>query len=85
MLGTDEDEVSRPMEDDADRRALHEAVAKAQRARPGHHLPALRAARAAGYTQKEVADRMGISQSYISRLEKRILLRLRREMQKIMA
>ena len=36
-------------------------------------------------TQKEVADRMGISQSYISRLEKRILLRLRREMQKIMA
>ena len=37
------------------------------------------------YTQKEVADRMGISQSYISRLEKRILLRLRREMQKIMA
>ena len=32
------------------------------------------------YTQKEVADAMGISQSYISRLEKRILERLRREM-----
>jgi RNA polymerase sporulation-specific sigma factor len=31
------------------------------------------------YTQKEVADRMGISQSYISRLEKRIIERLRRE------
>lgn len=31
-------------------------------------------------TQKEVADRLGISQSYISRLEKRIILRLRREM-----
>ena len=30
-------------------------------------------------TQKEVADRLGISQSYISRLEKRIILRLRRE------
>ena len=36
-------------------------------------------------TQREVADMLGISQSYISRLEKRILLRLRREMQKIMA
>ena len=32
------------------------------------------------YTQKEVADSMGISQSYISRLEKRIIERLRREM-----
>ena len=31
-------------------------------------------------TQKEVADLLGISQSYISRLEKRIILRLRREM-----
>jgi Ribosome-associated heat shock protein implicated in the recycling of the 50S subunit (S4 paralog) len=34
------------------------------------------------YTQKEVADRLGISQSYISRLEKRIIDRLRREMLK---
>ena len=32
------------------------------------------------YTQKEVADMLGISQSYISRLEKRIIDRLRREM-----
>ena len=32
-----------------------------------------------GLTQKEVADCMGISQSYISRLEKRIIARLRRE------
>ena len=34
-------------------------------------------------TQKEVADRLGISQSYISRLEKRIILRLRREIVKM--
>lgn len=34
-------------------------------------------------TQKEVADHMGISQSYISRLEKRIILRLRREILKM--
>ena len=34
------------------------------------------------YTQKEVADKIGISQSYISRLEKKIILRLRKEMKK---
>ena len=34
-------------------------------------------------TQKEVADRLGISQSYISRLEKRIIARLKRELQKM--
>ena len=85
VLGTDEDEVSRPMEDDADRRALHEAVAKlSERDRDIISLRFGLLGRRE-YTQKEVADRMGISQSYISRLEKRILLRLRREMQKIMA
>ena len=36
------------------------------------------------YTQKEVADLLGISQSYISRLEKRIIARLRKEMAKQM-
>ena len=35
------------------------------------------------YTQKEVADRMGISQSYISRLEKRIIARLKKEILKL--
>ena len=34
-------------------------------------------------TQKEVADKLGISQSYISRLEKRIIVRLRREIKKL--
>lgn len=34
-------------------------------------------------TQKEVADRLGISQSYISRLEKRIISRLQREIRKL--
>ncbi|MBQ8264235.1 MAG: helix-turn-helix domain-containing protein, partial [Oscillospiraceae bacterium] len=36
------------------------------------------------YTQKEVAEKLGISQSYISRLEKRIISRLRREMSRIL-
>ncbi len=84
VLGTDGEEISRPLEDDADRRALRSAVERlSPRERDIISLRfGLRDARE--YTQKEVADRMGISQSYISRLEKRILLRLRRDMQKAM-
>ncbi|MBR1456714.1 MAG: RNA polymerase sporulation sigma factor SigE [Oscillospiraceae bacterium] len=80
ILGTDEDEVSRPLEDDADRKLLREAIATlSQRER---NIILLRFGLPGGreYTQKEVAERMGISQSYISRLEKRIIERLRREM-----
>ena len=84
VLGTEADDVGRPMEDDADRQALRGAVARlGERDRRiitmrfGLGVPR-------EYTQKEVADRMGISQSYISRLEKRILLRLRRDIQRAM-
>ena len=84
VLGTDPDEVSRPMEDDADRQALRSAVARlGQRDRDIISLRFGLMGRRE-YTQKEVADRMGISQSYISRLEKRILLRLRRDLQRAM-
>ena len=85
VLGTDGDEISRPLEDAADRRALRSAVERlSPRERDIISLRfGLRGARE--YTQKEVADRMGISQSYISRLEKRILLRLRRELQRVMS
>ena len=48
----------------------------------GSYLAALR--KGAGMTQQEVADRLGISQSYISRLEKRIMARLKKEMVKMM-
>ena len=80
ILGTDVDEVSRPLEDDADRQMLMEAVAAlSERERK---IILLRFGLPGGreYTQKEVADLLGISQSYISRLEKRIIERLRREM-----
>ena len=85
VLGTEGDEVSRPMEDDADRQALLAAVDRlGPRERDIICLRfGLRGRRE--YTQKEVADRMGISQSYISRLEKRILLRLRREILRVMS
>ena len=80
VLGTDEDEVSRPLEEDVDRQLLLQAVDRlAEREKKIITLRfGLRGSRER--TQKEVADLMGISQSYISRLEKRIILRLRREM-----
>ena len=79
ILGTEEDEVSRPLEDDADRQVLLEAVAVL--APREQQIVSLRFGLADGreHTQKEVADALGISQSYISRLEKRIIERLRRE------
>ena len=82
ILGTDGDEVSRPLEDDAERAMLRRAVsALSERER---EIISLRFGLGCGreYTQKEVADLLGISQSYISRLEKKIIERLRREMQK---
>lgn len=80
ILGTDVDEVSRPLEDDADKQMLLESVAELSPRE--QQIIALRFGLPGGreYTQKEVADLLGISQSYISRLEKRILERLRRDM-----
>ncbi|MCR4935541.1 MAG: RNA polymerase sporulation sigma factor SigE [Oscillospiraceae bacterium] len=84
VLGTDADEVSRPLEDDVERQLLLEAVdALEEREKQIIVLRfGLRGQRE--MTQKQVADRMGISQSYISRLEKRIILRLRRELSRMM-
>lgn len=82
ILGTNGDEVSRPLEDDAEKAMLRRAVsALSERER---EIISLRFGLGCGreYTQKEVADLLGISQSYISRLEKKIIERLRREMQK---
>ena len=70
----------RPLEDDAERCVLREAMGcLSERER---RIIRMRFGIDGGRerTQKEVADSMGISQSYISRLEKRIILRLRREM-----
>lgn len=84
ILGTDADEVSRSLEDDAEKRMLLEAVAGLSPREK--QIVALRFGLPGGreYTQKEVADLLGISQSYISRLEKRILERLRRDILKRM-
>lgn len=79
ILGTDEDMILRPMEDAVDLLLLRQAV----RELPPRELEIVQMRFGLnGYkelTQKEVAQKMGISQSYISRLEKRIMLKLRKE------
>ena len=84
ILGTDEDEVARPLEDDADRQMLMEAIATLGERERSIILMRFGLPSGREYTQKEVADIMGISQSYISRLEKRIIEQLRREILKLL-
>ena len=80
ILGCDDSEALRPLEEQDDRRLLRGAVERlSERDRTIIEMRyGLRGGREK--TQKEVAACMGISQSYISRIEKRILARLRREL-----
>ena len=84
ILGTDEDVISRRLEDEVEITLLGKAINKLTpreqtiiRLRFG-----LNSAEGQEKTQKEVADLLGISQSYISRLEKRIMKRLKKEIVK---
>ena len=79
VLGTDGDVVMGPIEADVDRQMLADAVAKLNPRERDIITMRFGLGGSKELTQKEVADRLGISQSYISRLEKRIILRLRRE------
>jgi RNA polymerase sporulation-specific sigma factor len=79
-MGTEPDLVGREMEQETDRALLGEALARlSPRER---HIMQMRFGLGGRreQTQREVADALGISQSYISRLEKRIIRRLRVEM-----
>ena len=80
ILGTDEDMILRPLEDEVDLCILRQAV----RELPDREREIIYMRFGMGgyqeLTQKEVAVKMGISQSYISRIEKRIMLRLRKEL-----
>ncbi len=79
ILGTDHDLVIRPLEEDADRQLLGSALTKLEPRE--REIITLRFGLGGReeHTQKEVAARLGISQSYISRLEKRIIARLKKE------
>ncbi len=80
VLGTDGEEVIKPIEDDVERQLLMEAVDRLDERERSIILMRFGLEGYEELTQKEVADLLGISQSYISRLEKRIILRLRREL-----
>ena len=83
ILGTDADEVIRPLEDDADREMLRIAIDTLPEREKQIILLRYGFIGGTEYTQKEVASLLGISQSYISRLEKRIIERLHSEMLKL--
>ena len=83
VLGTEGDVVLRPIEADADRKLLSDAVGMLSQRERAIITMRFGLWGQKELTQKEVADRLGISQSYISRLEKRIILRLRREIVKM--
>ena len=80
ILGTEEDMILTPLEDDVDLRLLRQAVRELP---PRERELIVMRYGLEGHqelTQKEVAQKMGISQSYISRLEKKIMLKLRKEL-----
>lgn len=79
VLGTEEDVIARPLEDDVDIRVLHQALDQLPQREREIMMLRFGLGGRREQTQKEVARQMGISQSYISRLEKRILQRLKRE------
>jgi RNA polymerase sporulation-specific sigma factor len=81
ILGTDEDSAGKRLEEDEERKIIYDALATlSPRER---EIIELRFGLSGGneMTQKDVADVLGISQSYISRLEKRILAHLKAEIQ----
>ena len=83
VLGTDSDSINRPIEQDVERGILMDAINRlGDRERT---IMQLRFGILDGRerTQKEVADVIGISQSYISRLEKRIIKRLKKDLEKL--
>ncbi len=83
ILGTDEDIIYRDIETEVEKNLLKKAVEKlSERERTIVELRFGLNARGKELTQKEVADLLGISQSYISRLEKKIMKRLKKEIVK---
>ena len=83
VLGTDSDMVYSDIESGVEKDLLKKAIAKLSKRE--QKIVALRFGLdgAEEITQKEVADLMGISQSYISRLEKKIIVRLKKEITKM--
>ncbi len=84
VLGTDSDIIEKPIEEDVDRDLLFDAVARLTERERTIITMRFGLDGRPERTQKEVADLLGISQSYISRLEKRIINRLKYEIMRMM-
>ena len=85
ILGTESDIITRGIEEEVDRELLNHAMEKLSgRERKIVEMRFGILPETEEKTQKEVADILGISQSYISRLEKKIMRRLKKEMSKLM-
>jgi RNA polymerase sporulation-specific sigma factor len=84
ILGTDDDTVSVNLENQAEKNVLIAAVEKLPERERNIMIMRFGLSDGKEKTQKEVADLIGISQSYISRLEKRIIKKLRRDMEKVL-
>lgn len=84
ILGVESDVIYRGIEDEVDRKLLDSALKKLSKRE--REIMTLRFGIGTGNekTQKEVADILGISQSYISRLEKKIIIRLKKEISRMM-
>ncbi len=79
VLGTESDLIEKPLEDDVDRDLLFDAITRLSERERTIITMRFGLDGKPERTQKEVADLLGISQSYISRLEKRIIHRLKHE------
>lgn len=84
ILGTEPDSINRPIEDEAERSILLKAVGQLDEREQKIMRLRFGLMGQEEKTQKEVADEIGISQSYISRLEKRIIKKLKRELEAIL-
>lgn len=81
VLGTDEDEIYRDLEETEDKKIIYNAISKLSPREQTIVKLRFGLGESEEYTQKEVADMLGISQSYISRLEKKIMKRLKKEIE----
>ena len=79
VLGTDPDSVSKDLDERIDRELLHAAMQKLGKREKRIMELRFGLNNSKEYTQKQVADMLGISQSYISRLEKRIIKQLKKD------
>lgn len=84
ILGTEPDSINRPIEDEAEKTILLKAVGRLEAREQKIMRLRFGLMGQEEKTQKEVADEIGISQSYISRLEKRIIKKLKRELETIL-